>query len=298
MVRQQQDMFWGGRRSAVDLGATPDWVALAAAFGVAATRSSGRRRRGRDRRHARRARPGAAARARSSATPTACRCSGPAAPRAGDDQRGGIRSAPSNRMTSPFSIGFSTMWAARSPYSSGRPSRCGCGTCSPSAVARLLGQAGQQRRVEQAGGDGDHADAGLREVARGRQRHADDAALGGRVGELADLAVERGDRGGVDADPALALLVGLVGQHRRRRQAQHVEGADQVHADDGLERVERVRPAPAGRLLRPADAGAADRDPQRPGGLDRGARPARRPSRRTRRSARRAPRRAPRPSRR
>ena len=36
MVRQQQDMFWGGRRSAVDLGATPDWPALAAAFGLAA----------------------------------------------------------------------------------------------------------------------------------------------------------------------------------------------------------------------------------------------------------------------
>jgi acetolactate synthase-1/2/3 large subunit len=36
MVRQQQDMFWGGRRSEVDLGATPDWVALAAAFGIAA----------------------------------------------------------------------------------------------------------------------------------------------------------------------------------------------------------------------------------------------------------------------
>ena len=36
MVRQQQDMFWGGRRSHVDLGATPDWTALAAAFGVAA----------------------------------------------------------------------------------------------------------------------------------------------------------------------------------------------------------------------------------------------------------------------
>jgi acetolactate synthase-1/2/3 large subunit len=35
MVRQQQDMFWGGRRSAVDLGATPDWTALAAAFGIA-----------------------------------------------------------------------------------------------------------------------------------------------------------------------------------------------------------------------------------------------------------------------
>jgi acetolactate synthase-1/2/3 large subunit len=36
MVRQQQDMFWGGRRSAVELGGTPDWSALASAFGVAA----------------------------------------------------------------------------------------------------------------------------------------------------------------------------------------------------------------------------------------------------------------------
>jgi acetolactate synthase-1/2/3 large subunit len=35
MVRQQQDMFWGGRRSAVDLGHATDWAALAAAFGVA-----------------------------------------------------------------------------------------------------------------------------------------------------------------------------------------------------------------------------------------------------------------------
>jgi acetolactate synthase-1/2/3 large subunit len=36
MVRQQQDMFWGGRRSEVDLGGTPDWIALARAFGIAA----------------------------------------------------------------------------------------------------------------------------------------------------------------------------------------------------------------------------------------------------------------------
>jgi acetolactate synthase I/II/III large subunit len=35
MVRQQQDMFWSGRRSAVDLGTATDWPALAAAFGVA-----------------------------------------------------------------------------------------------------------------------------------------------------------------------------------------------------------------------------------------------------------------------
>jgi acetolactate synthase-1/2/3 large subunit len=36
MVRQQQDLFWGGRRTAVALGASPDWELLARAFGVAA----------------------------------------------------------------------------------------------------------------------------------------------------------------------------------------------------------------------------------------------------------------------
>jgi acetolactate synthase-1/2/3 large subunit len=35
MVRQQQDLFWGGRRSSVALGASPDWELLARAFGVA-----------------------------------------------------------------------------------------------------------------------------------------------------------------------------------------------------------------------------------------------------------------------
>jgi acetolactate synthase-1/2/3 large subunit len=34
MVRQQQDMFWGGRHSSVDLGASPDWELLCRAFGV------------------------------------------------------------------------------------------------------------------------------------------------------------------------------------------------------------------------------------------------------------------------
>ena len=33
MVRQQQDLFWGGRRTAVDLGTSPDWELLARAFG-------------------------------------------------------------------------------------------------------------------------------------------------------------------------------------------------------------------------------------------------------------------------
>jgi acetolactate synthase-1/2/3 large subunit len=35
MVRQQQDLFWGGRRTAVELGSSPDWELLPRAFGWA-----------------------------------------------------------------------------------------------------------------------------------------------------------------------------------------------------------------------------------------------------------------------
>src|SRR5216683_6424399 len=45
--------------------------------------------------------------------------------------RGAMRMAPSRRMVSPFSIGFSTMWTARLPYSLASPSRAGCGTWAP-----------------------------------------------------------------------------------------------------------------------------------------------------------------------
>ena len=71
-----------------------------------------------------------------------------------------MRSAPSSRMTSPFSIGFSTMWAARSPYSSGRPSRAGCGTCAPSAAREWFAAAEDAGR-----GDEDYS-AVLATIAR------------------------------------------------------------------------------------------------------------------------------------
>src|SRR6267378_3768119 len=44
---------------------------------------------------------------------------------------GAIRIAPSRRMVSPLSIGFSTICTARLPYSEASPSRAGCGTCAP-----------------------------------------------------------------------------------------------------------------------------------------------------------------------
>ena len=61
------------------------------------------------------------------------------------------------------------------------------------------------RRVDEAGGDAVDPDADGGEVAGDGQGHADDAALGGRVGGLADLAVEGGDRGDVDDGAPLAV---------------------------------------------------------------------------------------------
>ena len=108
-----------------------------------------------------------------------------------------------------------------------------------------------------------HADARRGQVARRGQRHADHAALGGAVGDLPDLAVVGGDRRGVDAHAALAVLERLVGQHGARREAQDVEGPDQVDGDDDREGLQRVGPARAGDLLREPGAGAAHADAQR-----------------------------------
>jgi acetolactate synthase-1/2/3 large subunit len=38
MVRQWQELFWDGRYSSVDMGASPDWVKLAEAFGATGMR--------------------------------------------------------------------------------------------------------------------------------------------------------------------------------------------------------------------------------------------------------------------
>ena len=122
-----------------------------------------------------------------------------------------MRSAPSRRIVSPLSIGLSTMWrrARRTPRA-GRGAS-GTGSPAPSACARSSGSAASIGVSKMPGRDRHHADAARRQVARGRQRHADDAALRRRVGDLADLPVEGGDRRGVDEDAALAVLVGLVG---------------------------------------------------------------------------------------
>ena len=118
---------------------------------------------------------------------------------------GAMRRAPSSRIVSPFSIGFSTMWRTRAAYSSGRPRRCGKGTEAPSDCCDVLGQAAQHRRLENAGRDRDDADAVAGELARRRQGERRNPALRCGIGGLADLAIERGDRGGVDDHAALAF---------------------------------------------------------------------------------------------
>lgn len=60
-------------------------------------------------------------------------------------------------------------------------------------LARLIRQQREHRRVEGPGRDRTDANTERREVARDRQRQADDASLRCRVGGLTDLTVERRD---------------------------------------------------------------------------------------------------------
>ena len=122
------------------------------------------------------------------------------------------------------------------------------------ALAGLFVQAHQQRRQEQARRDGVDADLEAGEVARGRQREADDAALRRRIGDLADLAFIGRDAGGVDDDAALFADRSLSRQPLGE-QAQHVEGADQVDVDDANKLCQRIDAVLADGALRTADAG-------------------------------------------
>ena len=85
---------------------------------------------------------------------------------AAHDYFGGIRRAPSSRIVSPFSIVLATISATSRAYSSGRPSREGCGIPAPSACRCLLRQRREHRRVEQPRGDRHRP--GSRATARSR----------------------------------------------------------------------------------------------------------------------------------
>src|SRR6266571_3266182 len=126
------------------------------------------------------------------------------------------------------------------------------------------------RRVDDARADGVHPDTDGGKVPGGGHGHADDPALGSRVGNLAGLALQAGHRRGVDDDPALPVGVGRVGLGDRGGGDPHqVEGADQVDVDHLAVGGQVVRRPVAGHGAgRPADSGAAHGHPQRPAQRD------------------------------
>ena len=103
----------------------------------------------------------------------------------------------------------------------------------------------------------------MRKLARRRKRQPDDAALRGRVGRLADLAVIGRNRGRVDDDAALAFLQRLGLAAIGREQPQHIERADQIDLDHLLVVGKRHRPVAADDALRRTDAGAVEQDTRR-----------------------------------
>src|ERR1700678_2983782 len=110
------------------------------------------------------------------------------------------------------------------------------------AVADVGAQAGQHRGVHRAGGDRVDPDPPAGQVAGGDDGEAADAGLGGGVGGLADLALERGDRGGQHDRAALAVGQ-VVAAHPGGGQPQDVVGAGQVDPEHLVEGVERARVA-------------------------------------------------------
>ncbi len=141
--------------------------------------------------------------------------------------------------------------------------------CRGQAVLRLLRQVGEQRRQEQSGRDGQHTNAELRQFARDRQGHRNDAAFGRRIGRLPDLAVIGRDRRRGDHHAALAGCERFQLRHFRGRQPQHVERADQIDLDHSVEIGERHRALAADHPLGDADAGAIHQHPRRAMGLRR-----------------------------
>jgi hypothetical protein len=84
---------------------------------------------------------------------------------------------------------------------------------------------------------------------------------------LADLAVERGDRGSIDDHPACALGVRLERGHVGGCEPHQVERADQVDPDHQLELGQLHRAVAADDASGRGDAGAVDQNRRRTMGL-------------------------------
>src|SRR5215207_5536188 len=143
-------------------------------------------------------------------------------------------------------------------------------------LAELLRDRVEHRRCEQPRHDGHDADAVAREVAGDREREAEDAALRGRVGGLADLAVGRRHRGRAHDEAAAAVRRHrLEFRHGGRALGAHLVGADEVDLDGPAEGGNVVGDEGPGlavlghRAAGRRDAGAVDEDAGGPMGAAR-----------------------------
>jgi len=88
------------------------------------------------------------------------------------------------------------------------------------------------------GDDGDHPHSRWRQVACGGEAHRRHTAGGCRVGDLADLALERRHAGCADDHTSMVVGVGGAAQHQRCREAHGVAGAAREDLDRRPERCQ------------------------------------------------------------
>src|SRR5215211_6797788 len=98
-------------------------------------------------------------------------------------------------------------------------------------LLRILGERREHRRLEDAGGYCYHPYAARGKFAGHRERERDDAALGGGVCGLPNLAVVGSDARGIDDHPALAVVTRLVLGQLDGGETDDVEGAHEVYLD-------------------------------------------------------------------
>mmetsp|Transcript_16929 Transcript_16929/g.38886 ORF Transcript_16929/g.38886 Transcript_16929/m.38886 type:complete len:478 (+) Transcript_16929:85-1518(+) len=134
----------------------------------------------------------------------------------------------------------------------------------------------QEGRPEEPRGDRVDADPVYRQFPCQRECHPGDRGLRGRIGDLADLALVGGHRGGVDDDAELVVVVFVVPgvapfpDHAPGRKTHHVEGPGGVDAQEPFEALQVVDAprfgsavfvAPSRRLPRRRDRLSREADP-------------------------------------
>jgi hypothetical protein len=139
-------------------------------------------------------------------------------------------------------------------YSSGRPSRAGCGTCDskidfvspgrPAIIGVSITPGGFVRKI-----------SGRAQC----QPHHTTLACG--VRRLADLAIKGCHARSHDDQPAVAVER-LTIDHGRSRQPQHIEGADQIDVDHRAKVLQRQHAALADHPTGSTHPRAVDHDPQ------------------------------------